>query len=190
MWWIVRLQLTRCNSLVSGSSFFSWIRVNNIQCITDIVNHLFEGCVVCVAGVSSKQKSRIKSLVEKRDGLFDGHMDIDTCSHLVACKPEGTHNLSLYIYHCKITLLFSLLNLGNDFETAVICETMFTVRPEWIFKSVALGALQPEQDYPVLPPESKHAAICMCIVRTLLFYTGERQPRRVSSLNGKLIHLL
>ncbi len=79
-------------------SGFSWIHnnyVNNIQCITDIVDNLFEGCIVCVAGgASSKQKSLIKRLVEKHEGLFDTHMDIETCSHLVACKPEGIHNLA------------------------------------------------------------------------------------------------
>ena len=40
-----------------------------------------------------------------------------------------------------------LTALGESFEAALENDTVYTVRPEWLFHSAALGELQPEQKY-------------------------------------------
>ena len=72
--------------------------------LTDVRDDLFEGCIICAAGASSKQKSLVKSLVERYDE------NVDTCrhcSHLLVWKLEGTRIiLSLQIH----LIVFSYIN--------------------------------------------------------------------------------
>ncbi len=63
--------------------------------LTDIRDDLFEGCIVCPAGGSIKQKGLVQSLVERYSGLYDENMDIDTCSHLLVWKLEGTFKFTV-----------------------------------------------------------------------------------------------
>lgn len=57
------------------------------------------GCCVCISGFQSEQRTKIAHDVETNGGSYSGEMRLNSVTHLICAKPEGSFRFpQLVIY--------------------------------------------------------------------------------------------
>uniref|UniRef100_A0A8C4Q3B7 DNA topoisomerase II binding protein 1 n=1 Tax=Eptatretus burgeri TaxID=7764 RepID=A0A8C4Q3B7_EPTBU len=81
------------------------------------------GCVVCVTGLSSEERSQVRNIAMDNGGIYSGELKMNECTHLIAHAAKGTK--------------YEFANKWN-----IACVTI-----RWLHDSVERGACQDETLY-------------------------------------------
>uniref|UniRef100_A0A8C4RPF1 DNA topoisomerase II binding protein 1 n=2 Tax=Erpetoichthys calabaricus TaxID=27687 RepID=A0A8C4RPF1_ERPCA len=92
---------------------------------------IFQGCSICVTGLTNIERKEVQKLTEKHGGQYTGQLKMNECTHLIVQEPKGQK------YECAL-------------KWNVYCVSI-----HWFFNSIDKGFCQDESMYKVEPSEKK-----------------------------------